>query len=130
MLIVVLSNQIAFHSVQLHACSVRSSIMNWSLYRHDSLLFYCCISCNVIGRLSVENLGLWNFSVAWSQVTLKTSLERKKLTFNIQGFWHFNTVNNKNWGLICVDFCFHQDIFDVVLHLKSVKKGVRGKNYA
>ena len=23
--------------------------------------------------------------------------------------------------LICVDFCFHPDIFDVVLHLKSVK---------
>ena len=36
------------------------------------------------------------------------------------GFWHFHTVNNNNWGLICVGFCSHPDIFDV-LHLKSVK---------
>ena len=49
---IVLSNRIAFRSVQLHACSVRFSIMKVklikSLRRHDSLLFYCCISCNIM----------------------------------------------------------------------------------
>ena len=63
MLIVVLSNRVAFRSVQLHACLVRFLIMNLSPYRHDSLPFYCCISCNIgniMDRLSVEDLGLLN----------------------------------------------------------------------
>ena len=56
----------SFKSVSVSLCSIAclfSSFFNYELqplqtYRHDSLLFYCCIVCRIIDRLSVENLGL------------------------------------------------------------------------
>ena len=111
-------------------CSIAclfSSFFNYelkSLQTRFSAILLLYWTCNIIGRLSVENLGLWNFTIAWSRGNLSTSPERTKLTLKGRVFWHFNTVNNKNWSLVCVDLCFHPVIFNVVLHLKSLTKGV------
>ena len=118
-LIVDLSNRIVFRSVQLHACSVRFSIMNWSPYRHDPLLFYCCISCNIIGRLSVENLGLWNFYRSVVTRKLVNITGKNKTDIKGRGLWHFNTVNNK----------YPPGVFSMLfsIYWKALKRGEQEK---